>query len=83
MEQIPVHRLSTHGFLPHVKRLRAQQPIIHRLHEVAAEAEEILREAMEHQNPFMIGRRHALPVRNNAPVKSQINPDVKLAERVK
>ena len=49
MERIAVRRLGTYRCLPHVKRLRAPESIIDRLHQVAAEAEEILGQSMERE----------------------------------
>jgi len=49
MERDPSLRLCTHRFLPNLKRLCAPQPIVHRLHEVATEAEEILGQPMQGQ----------------------------------
>ena len=54
MERIPVLRLSTHRFLPDLKRLCAPQPVVDRLHEVAAQAKEILRETMQGQKPWSL-----------------------------
>jgi len=44
----------THRFLPNLKRLRSSYSIIDRLHEVAAEAKEILRESMPRQKPLRV-----------------------------
>ena len=46
MEQISLLGLCTHRFLPDLKGLGAQQPIVDCLHQVTAEAEEILRESL-------------------------------------
>jgi len=41
--------LCTHRFLPNLKRLSTQNPIVDRLHQVAAKAKQIMREPMKRQ----------------------------------
>ena len=46
--------LCAHRFLPDLKGLEAQQAILDRLHEVAAETKEILCESVERQKPLSV-----------------------------
>ncbi len=48
------HPSCTHRFLPNLERLGAQNPIVNRLHEVAAKAKEILSESMQRQKPLRL-----------------------------
>ncbi len=48
--------LCAHRFLPDLKGLGAQQSIMDRLHEVAAETKEILCESVERQKPLSLTR---------------------------
>ena len=51
------HCLCAHRFLSDLKGLGAQQSIVDRLHEVAAETKEILCESVSRQKPLSLSRR--------------------------
>jgi len=51
------HPLYTQHVLPNQERLRAQEAIIDRLHEVTAKAKEILGQAMEREKSLTLWRR--------------------------
>ena len=52
-----LHPSSTHDVLPHRKRPRSQNPIIDRLHQVAAKTKQVLRQSMECEKPLSLSRR--------------------------
>ncbi len=49
--------LSAYRFLPNLKRLGLHNAIINRLHEMAAEAKQILGESVEREKPLSLSRR--------------------------
>ena len=54
MERIFLLRLCARRCLPHLERLRAPQSIVDRLYQVAAEAEEILRESVKREKSLSL-----------------------------
>jgi len=46
--------LCTHRFLPNLKGLGPQNPIVDRLHQVATKAKQIMREPMKHQKALSL-----------------------------
>ncbi len=48
--------LHAYRFLPNLERLSTEEPIVDRLHEVAAETKEILCEAVKREKPLSLRR---------------------------
>jgi len=46
--------LCAHRFLPHLKGLSSQNPIVDRLHQVAAKAKQIMREPVKRQKALSL-----------------------------
>jgi hypothetical protein len=51
------HFLCTCHVLPNLEHLRTQEPIVDRLHQVAAKSKQVLRQAMECEKPLRLSRR--------------------------
>ena len=46
----------THRFLPNLKRLRAEEPAVNGLHQIAAHAEEVWCESVQREKPLSLSR---------------------------